>query len=180
MNTFLSRANNVFAFTLTVLALLTFGCFVSTFFKDYNLPVDLKAVKHVVKHVKDFSVGRELNDLGIVNVDISADLTGLFDWNTKMLFVYLTAEYSTEKNKLNQVVLWDKIIERGENAILNYKNMNSEYYYFDDGSGLKGNPNITLYLSWNVIPNAGLLPRIFADQKTETFAFPNEYTYVRV
>lgn len=35
------------------------------------------------------------------------------------------------------MVLWDKIIERGENAILSYKNMNSEYYYFDDGSGLK-------------------------------------------
>jgi signal peptidase complex subunit 3 len=48
MNTFLSRANNIFAFTLTVLATLTFLCFLSTYFKDYNLPVELKAVKHVV------------------------------------------------------------------------------------------------------------------------------------
>ena len=39
--------------------------------------------------------------------------------------------------KLNQVVLWDKIIERGDNAVLKYKNLNSEYYFFDDGSGLK-------------------------------------------
>ncbi|WP_395241868.1 hypothetical protein, partial [Salmonella sp. s51933] len=63
---------------------------------------------------------------------------------------------------------------------LNYQNLNSEYYFFDDGDGLKGNQNVTLYLSWNVIPNAGLLPRIFVDDQTYTFAFPDEYRPNRV
>jgi Signal peptidase subunit. len=30
-------------------------------------------------------------------------LTHLFNWNVKQLFLYLTAEYSTPSNKLNQV-----------------------------------------------------------------------------
>ena len=36
-----------------------------------------------------------------------------------------------------QVVLWDKIIQRGENAILDYRSMNTKYYFWDDGNGLK-------------------------------------------
>ena len=39
MNTFLARANTIFAFTLTVLAALTFGCFLSTAFNDHTLGV---------------------------------------------------------------------------------------------------------------------------------------------
>jgi len=36
MNTFLARANTIFAFTLTVLAALTFGCFLTTAFNDHS------------------------------------------------------------------------------------------------------------------------------------------------
>ena len=32
-----------------------------------------------------------------------ADLNPLFNWNVKQLFLYLTAEYQTPNNKLNQV-----------------------------------------------------------------------------
>ena len=36
-----------------------------------------------------------------------------------------------------KVVLWDKIIKRGENALLDYRSMNTKYYFWDDGNGLK-------------------------------------------
>ena len=39
--------------------------------------------------------------------------------------------------EINQVVLWDKIIQRGENAKLDYRSMNTKYYFWDDGNGLK-------------------------------------------
>lgn len=76
-------------------------------------------------------------------------------------------------------MLWDKIILRGENANLDLKNMNTKYYFWDDGNGLKGNNNITLTLSWNIIPNAGLLPNIFSHGQ-HSFQFPTEYTTSRV
>jgi hypothetical protein len=48
MHSFLSRLNNLFAFTLTVLAVLTFGVFVSTFFEQYHETVAISANKPIV------------------------------------------------------------------------------------------------------------------------------------
>jgi len=39
--------------------------------------------------------------------------------------------------KLNQVVIWDKIIRRGESAVLDLKDMKAKYYFYDDGHGLR-------------------------------------------
>ncbi|XP_077558255.1 signal peptidase complex subunit Spase22-23 [Haemaphysalis longicornis] len=179
MNTVISRANAIFAFTLSVLTALTFCCFLSTAFHRYESEVELQAIKAVVKNVQDFSTARGKNDLGFVTFDLKANLTSLFNWNVKQLFLYLTAEYKTENNALNQVVLWDKIIRRGDNAILDYENLNTKYYFWDDGHGLKGNQNVTLTLSWNVIPNAGSLPNILGTG-VHSFSFPVEYTSSRV
>lgn len=35
------------------------------------------------------------------------------------------------------MVLWDKIVLRGENTKLNLKDMKSKYFFFDDGNGLR-------------------------------------------
>lgn len=179
MHSLLTRGNAIVAYTLSVLAALTCFCFISTVFIDYRAQATMNTVKVVVKNVPDYSASREKNDLGFLTFDLQTDLTHLFNWNVKQLFLYLTAEYSTPSNLLNQVVLWDKIILRGENAVLDFKNMNTKYYFWDDGNGLKGNPNVTLTLSWNIIPNAGLLPSIFASGQ-HIFHFPSEYTTARV
>lgn len=174
-----TRVNAIFAYTLSVSACLTFCCFLSTAFIDYRANATLNTVKVVVKNVPDYSASREKNDLGYLTFDLQTDLTPLFNWNVKQLFLYLTAEYQTDNNDFNQVVLWDKIVLRGDNAVLDFKNMNSKYYFWDDGNGLRGNKNVTLTLSWNIIPNAGLLPSVSA-LGSHTFAFPSEYTTLRV
>lgn len=99
-----------------------------------SFSIDFERIR---KNVPDYSASREKKDLGFLTFDLQADLTSLFNWNVKELFLYLTAEYKTVDNQLNQVVLWDKIILRGENALLDYKNMNTKYYFWDDGNGLK-------------------------------------------
>ncbi|KAL3879040.1 hypothetical protein ACJMK2_031354 [Sinanodonta woodiana] len=171
MNTFLSRLNTIFAFTLSVMAGLTFLCFLSTVFNDHKTLVSINTGKIIVKSVPDYSTSREKNDLGFVVFDVH-----IFNWNVKQLFLYLTAEYTTQNHKLNQVVMWDKIIRRGENAILDYRSMNTKYYFWDYGNGLKGNRNVTLTLSWNVIPNAGTLPKVMGEG-SHRFAFPDEYSH---
>lgn len=176
MNTFLSRSNAVFAFTLSVLAALTAICSLSTAFKDYSnlVPVRINTGKAVVKNVPDYSAKREKNDLGYVTFDLEADFAKVFDWNTKQLFLYLTAHYKTDDNVVNQVVLWDHIMERGDETKIKLQDRNTEYYFWDDGKGLRGNKNITLTLSMNVIPNAGLLP-LATSPTTHVFTFPNQY-----
>ena len=44
--------------------------------------------------------------------DLTADLRTVFNWNVKILFLFLTAEYESTTNAINQVVIWDKIITR--------------------------------------------------------------------
>jgi len=174
MHTLLSRGNAIFAYSLSVLACLTFCCFLSTVFLDYRASVNINTVKVLVKNVPDYSASREKKDLGFLTFDLQTDLSGIFNWNVKELFLYLMAEYETKDNELNQVVLWDKILLRGENAVLDFKNMNTKYYFWDDGNGLKGHQNVTLSLSWNIVPNAGLLPSIFGSGQ-HTFKFPDTY-----
>ncbi|XP_072170863.1 signal peptidase complex subunit 3-like [Diadema setosum] len=174
MNTLLSRANTIFAFTLSVLAALTFLCFLTTVNLDTRKSVSIKTSKHTVRET--YTQYGEYADLGGFYFDLTANLEPLFNWNTKQLFIYLTAEYETEKNKLNQVVIWDKIIKRtSNNAKLNFDRIQPKYPFFDDGHGLRSNQNVTLTLSWNIIPNAGLLPRIAGDGNN-MFAFPSEYS----
>ncbi|KAL4230608.1 Signal peptidase complex subunit 3 [Mactra antiquata] len=148
MNTVLSRLNTIFAFTLSVMAGLTFLCFLSTFFNDHKALVAINTGKVIVKNVPDYSASREKNDL---------------------------AEYETKDHKLNQVVVWDKIIKRGDNPILDYRKANTKYYFWDYGNGLRANKNITLTLSWNVIPNAGTLPKIMGEGH-HRFEFPEDYS----
>ena len=98
-----NRLNALAAYTMTVLAALTFACFLSTFLLvDYGARADIGTVNVVVKHVSDYSASREKNDLGFLTFDLQADLNPLFNWNVKQLFLYLTAEYATPKNAVNQ------------------------------------------------------------------------------
>ncbi|KAJ7326796.1 hypothetical protein JRQ81_016555, partial [Phrynocephalus forsythii] len=145
MNTVLTRANSLFAFSLSVMAALTFGCFITTAFKERSVPVSIAVSRVMLKNVEDFTGPGERSDLGIISFDINADILYIkfdtkihciFDWNVKQLFLYLSAEYSTKNNALNQVVLWDKIILRGDNPKLVLKDMKSKYFFFDDGNGL--------------------------------------------
>ena len=59
MHTFLTRANALAAYTMSVLAGLTMVCFLSTFFLDYRTGSKINTVKVVVKHVPDYSASRE-------------------------------------------------------------------------------------------------------------------------
>lgn len=52
--------------------------------------------------------------------------------------------------------------------------VNSDFF-----SIFRGNPNVTLTLSWNIIPNAGRLP-IIQSIGSHSFKFPSEYTTDRL
>lgn len=108
MHTVLTRGNAILAYTLSVLACLTFCCFISTVFLDYRTNVKINTVKTLVKNVPNYGASKELHDLGFITFDLQTDLQGLFNWNVKQLFLYLTAEYKTEANELNQVSFMSK------------------------------------------------------------------------
>jgi len=163
----------VFAFAVSATAAVAFAAFMTTHLLNNGRDVQIGVDKVIVKNIEEFYVGKR-NDLGVVHFSLKADLTDVFNWNCKQLFLYLMAEYETEDNKLNQVVLWDKIIKRGENAKLNLKKKSTKYYFFDDGSNLR-DTDVKLSLHWNVIPNAGYM-WMTGPQGNHSFAFPQKYT----
>ena len=114
--------------------------------------------------------------------DMAADIRGLFTWNTKLVFLYVTAEYKTELNVLNQIVIWDYIIEDIEHAQLTVGRAqtmllprhHNEYPLIDQGRGIRNAAgNVTLVLNWCTMPIVGIIRR----QQTgkAEFTFPETW-----
>lgn len=92
-----------------------------------------------------------------INFDLEADLSPLFNWNTKQVFVYLTAEYPGRRpDILNKVTFWDKIIKTKDDAQLQLKNTRGAYSIYDIDKKFTGQ-NATMRLEWNVQPHVGWL-----------------------
>ncbi|CAI5446312.1 unnamed protein product [Caenorhabditis angaria] len=175
MHSFLTRGNALLGFTLWVMAAVTAAAFLSTVFLDYTTNVELKTSDIKIRPVVDYTTEDETVDLATLQFSISADFSKLFNWNVKQLFVYLVAEYQSKNNAINQVVLWDRIVERSERVVMNEKNLKTKYYFLDDGKNLIGHKNVTFVLRYNVIPNSGYL-RLSQAQGQIEVPFPTEYS----
>lgn len=175
MNNLMNRGNNLVAFTMTTLSVLTFLCFASTALNNYSDPVEytVKIPKIKLRSIQNYREN-ENSDLGILRFDLAADFAPVFNWNVKQLFIYLLAEYSTEKNVKNQIVLWDKIMKREDSQHLSLNNMGLKYYFKDNGAGLIGNDNVTFTLHWNVVPNAGQLS-LWPGKNSIALKMPTQY-----
>ncbi|EUB63593.1 Signal peptidase complex subunit 3 [Echinococcus granulosus] len=175
MHSIFARISALSALLGSTLFALMFATFLSTAFLDETIPVDLGVGNVVVQVAEDFTVSNPTrNDLGRLRIDIKANVEPLFNWNVKQLFIFLAAEYKTPSNSVNQVALWDKIIRRGESYDIEYKSMKGKYPFWDDGSGLRNNENITLKFYWNIIPNAGMMP-LKSSGSQVVFSFPPTY-----
>ena len=115
------------------------------------------------------------HDQAILSLQMDADLRSVFNWNVKQLFVYITAEYETKANVLNQVVVWDQIISEPQHAWIRSSSVANKYSLTDQGYGLRGN-NVTLVINWNVVPSTGLLTLQHEHKAVHTFQVPDEYS----
>jgi signal peptidase complex subunit 3 len=127
-----------------------------------------------VKFTRRFgSVDGKGKDNYRMSFDLNSDLTPLFNWNTKQLFVYLTAEYDGKRSDINnRVTFWDKIITSKDDAMLDLHNVRGAYSVYDIGKSL-ANKNATIRLEWNLQPYVGPLlnGETIAAQET-SFIFP--------
>lgn len=88
--------------------------------------------------------------------NIQSDLTPLFNWNTKQLFVYITADYSTSEHPQNSVVIWDRIVRRKQDANLSIRGAKNKYH-FKEVTRTFANVSATFALHYNVMPYTGVL-----------------------
>lgn len=115
-------------------------------------------------------------DRALLSFDIHADMRPAFHWNIKQLFVYVVASYSTSSKEINQIVVWDKILEAIDpKKVIDEENVFVKYALVDQGDELRGK-DVTLTLMWDHMPITGLLymGQQSADQTT-SFTLPTEY-----
>lgn len=143
---------------------------ISTYFHQADPKVELKLERILLRKV--YGPG---HDQAILSLGINADLRSVFNWNVKQLFAYVTAEYETEANVLNQVVVWDAVISEKELAWIRSDFVVNKYSLTDQGYGLLDN-NVTLVMNWNIIPATGLLTLSHAFDQVHRFQVPATYS----
>ncbi|KAG7365030.1 signal peptidase subunit [Nitzschia inconspicua] len=115
-------------------------------------------------------------DRALLSFDIHADMEPAFHWNVKQLFVYVVASYETDSKKVNQVVIWDKIVEAIDPVKeIKQENVFVKYALVDQGDELRGK-DVQLQLMWDHMPITGFL--YMGEQPKDTmtqFTLPSEY-----
>eukprot|EP00750_Incisomonas_marina_P006449 INCI14558.1.p1 GENE.INCI14558.1~~INCI14558.1.p1 ORF type:complete len:180 (+),score=35.05 INCI14558.1:168-707(+) len=172
------RLNAVVFFSISLLGIAAFLSALSTYFHvshpvvtkfEFNQLRELKPTVNQQRGARDI-------DRADITFDLECDLSSVFNWNVKQLFVMVTAEYATKSNPFNQVVIWDQIVETPEDAVIRFYNKRNKYLLIDQYDELRG-ATVTLTLSWDIMPNTGwLYVEEFKDQETSTtFTLPSNY-----
>ncbi|KAI9226864.1 MAG: signal peptidase 22kDa subunit [Piptocephalis tieghemiana] len=127
---------------------------------DGTLPVDLRVVKSELLHgrhdIPEYRGGVR-GDYGKIRVDLDADLTPLWNWNTKLVFVDLVVEFATPTHPSNAVTIWDTIIYDAESAHLRLRGIQNKYALSSHNHKLKEGQSMNLTLQWNIVPWVGAM-----------------------
>ena len=168
------RLNAVFFYGLNVLLGLAVCTWLSCFSQDLNIATRLPrpVVSKVVLNELTSLRAHGGVDRALLSFDVAADLRPAFHWNLKQLFVFVLAEYESPTNTLNQVILWDKIVQTDEEALVEYNKTLVKYALVDQSTFLR-NTSVNLRLVWDHMPVTG---RLFMDSAPgSTFQLPSRY-----
>ncbi|KAF5133207.1 Signal peptidase complex subunit SPC3 [Metarhizium anisopliae] len=186
MHSSFTRIQNVFGFFTTVACVLAGFIAATDLLAARNpsgtlIPTNIQVVKGRPHY---YSSKKE--EYAIIKFSLDADLSSLFTWNTKQLFVYVTADWpSTEgQNATNSAVIWDSIITNPSadhlqnigpiamkklkrsaegktidpsRGLLKLNNQRPKYQITHPSGKIASVNDVTLKLHYNVQPWVGLL-----------------------
>ncbi|KAI1126360.1 signal peptidase subunit [Nemania abortiva] len=117
----LTRIQNVFGFFTTVAFVVGAIIAASDFTAPRTPSATIKPTNVQVVKGRPHYYSSKKEEYAIIKFSLDADLSSLFTWNTKQLFVYVTAEWPAPPsgagvgaadgtNQTNKAVIWDTII----------------------------------------------------------------------
>ncbi|OTB05863.1 hypothetical protein M426DRAFT_126341 [Hypoxylon sp. CI-4A] len=112
----LTRLQNVFGFFTTVAFAIGALIAASDFAAPRTPSASIKMTNVQVVKGRPHYYSTKKEEYAIIKFSLDADLSSLFTWNTKQLFVYVTAEWpappagADSMNQTNKAVIWDSII----------------------------------------------------------------------
>ncbi|KAJ1966073.1 Signal peptidase complex subunit [Dipsacomyces acuminosporus] len=89
--------------------------------------------------------------------DVDADLSSMFNWNTKLLFAYITADFRSDDFHTNRVVIWDRIIRNKRQAKLRLRKHHNKYSLRNFAQSFEGVSGANLTFHINPVPFLGIM-----------------------
>ncbi|KAA1089628.1 hypothetical protein PGT21_025428 [Puccinia graminis f. sp. tritici] len=174
MHTIAQRINAVSAVATTTIIFLVAGiALIGLFEKPVFEParVEISDVEVLWGHDRRDHFDRRDREWTNFRFAVEADLRPIFRYNTKQIFVYLVADYSTPEFPSNEVVLWDRIIRNPRDAKINLSGARNKYAFKHIGGSFK-DVNATYTLHYNLMPKVGALTWGIAGQTKSSVPFP--------
>lgn len=170
---FQTIGNQLLTTSMVVLAIVVVITFAQLYLDNaWGLETSISSIKPTTNIKYSFnygSVNRKPKENSRLQFDLDADLTPLFNWNTKQIFVYLTAEYDGKsEGSSNRVTYWDKIITSKDDAVLSLKGAKAKYSVWDVEKSFRGR-EANVRLEWNVQPYIG--PLVYGETGNAVFQF---------
>lgn len=131
MHTALNRVQSTFGFFTTCAALVAAVIALSSLWpfppltRHPSASVAVSKVE-VVKGRPHYASPRK-EEYAQVRFDLDADLSPLFNWNTKQVFVYVTANYPGGAGGTSEAIIWDSIITAPESPY-SFQSLKTQYY----------------------------------------------------
>ncbi|KAH9949055.1 signal peptidase subunit [Amylocystis lapponica] len=172
MHTNYARISNISATLSSCMMALLAAIALSSFLFTADPKGDLHVASVQVVPGNARRYANKHQEFAFVNFNVTADLSPLFNWNTKQVFLYLGAEYTNKQGVVNEVVIWDKIVRNKEDARLDVSGRNK--YVFRELS-TSFNPPANYTLKYNVMPYVGVLTYGEAARTLEPVAFPQQH-----
>jgi signal peptidase complex subunit 3 len=172
MHNVTGRISSAFFFGVTVLGLLAGLNSLSSYFIEYDGKAEIGNVK-LLTFRPNKAFGWDEADFVF---DITADLSQVYNWNVKLLFVWIEVDYTTANFERNSVTIWDKIILRDQldstNGVFQFKEAKNKYKMRTKEYDLRG-AKIDFRIKWEVVPIAGL--NFYMEGKGSSMTLPKSY-----
>ena len=154
MHSYTSRANAFGShLLLLVIATTILGSFVGYFQQSTKTP-NIKLSSLETSNLR--KLHRENCDQAFVRFDLDADFRSIWNWNTHKLFIYIVAVYETKDFERNEVVIWDRIINKKSETKIKARDEFNKYSLKDYGHGLRGT-EVKFEVRYNIMPWMGAL-----------------------
>lgn len=172
MHSVSSRLNSPFFFGLTLLGILAGISGLSVFVIPQSGRGDLSNVQ-LARLIKN---SNNQWDEASFTFDLDIDLSAMWNWNTKLVFIWVEGDYANPPDSRNQIIIWDKIIWRNQynpqQGVLSFKNTKAKYWMRTKGYDLLGT-KVTFRVRWEVVPIVGINYKMNGGEVTVTL--PSEY-----
>merc|ERR1712154_111625 len=177
--------NTIFFFALMCLAACGALAAISCFIPYVNPPDSDKSLLFQVTNVNVDTffhhhgalrrgVKRSKFERAELTFSVDIDLRDEFHWNTKQLFVWLSADYIGKQSKItHKISLWDTLVRTQSQALFELDTKLPEYKLIDPDLDLRDN-QVNFTLNWDIHPWIGLVTR---KSSTEPYSISMPVTY---